>query len=172
MSALLNSVTNSVAQCDLVVDAYDTPVTPGYGILTFVCSGAAFQPPQTQSGVDPNNYTPTFNLPQYYTALAITTASTCINYAATGEGPPTPITSGKQVLMYSTRSYLYCASYSNAPSTGGTLPSFGISWVSGATSWSQNFPTVTTPARTGVFQGSSATVVDANTPATPGAGTV
>lgn len=174
-NATQNGLTNNpISQCDtLGVDTSDTLVTPGYGILNFNCpSGAgAFQPPQTQPNVYAYNYTPTFNLPQYYSGLAITTATTCINYAGLGEVAPTPIASGQRILLYSTQSYLYCATYTSAPSTGGTLPTFSITWTGSITA-SQTFPSVTTPARTGTFQGCTSTVRDGSTAPSSIAGTI
>ena len=153
----MTTTNGSVGGCSLVVEISDTPVTPTDGILAYGCPGIG-NFAVSQSG----NYTPTFTFPQYYTGLAVTPATTCINYAATGQVAPTPISSGQQVQLYTTNPYLLCAHYANVPSSGGTLPSFTITWSDGSSATSQTFPSVSIPARTGTFQGCSSTVFDYN----------
>lgn len=128
----------------------DSPVMPVKGMLEFDCIGGGPYP--AFAVLNGANYTPTFTLPQYYTGLSITPiadfVSNCAN-PSPGYPLPMPVTSGTQVFLTNhtdSGGYYYCPSYANVPMTGGTLPSFTVSWGQGTTLLTQTVPSITVPA--------------------------
>jgi hypothetical protein len=128
----------------------DSPVMPVKGTLEFDCIGGGPYP--AFAVLNAGNYTPSFTLPQYYTGLSITPiadfVSNCAN-PAPGYPLPITITSGAQVFLTNhtdSGGYYYCPSYANVPMSGGTLPSFTVSWGQGTTLLTQTVPSVTVPA--------------------------
>lgn len=71
------------------------------------------------------NVVPHFSLPREYDSLKISTDPTCSSGVVLKSRRPTIFGVGNGLLP--TASYNYCASFSNAPSTG--LPSFTITWT-------------------------------------------
>jgi hypothetical protein len=128
----------------------DSPVTAVKGVLEFDCVGGGPYP--AFAVLNAGYYTPTFTLPQYYTGLSITPIADFVSNC----GNPTPgyplpmaITSGTQVYLTNhtdSGGYYYCPSYTNVPMSGGTLPSFTVSWGQATTILAQTVPSVTVPA--------------------------
>jgi hypothetical protein len=128
----------------------DSPVRAVAGALEFDCMGGG--PYVAFAVLNAGYYTPTFTLPQYYTGLSITPiadfVSNCANPTA-GYPLPTPISSGAQVYLTNhtdSGGYYYCPSYASVPMSGGTLPSFTVSWGQGTTMLTQTIPSVSAPA--------------------------
>jgi hypothetical protein len=133
-----------------ITTTVDSPVMPVKGVLEFDCIGGGPYP--AFAVLNAGNYTPSFTLPQYYTGLSITPIADFVSDCANptpGYPLPITITSGAQVFLTNhtdSGGYYYCPSYSNVPMSGGTLPSFTVTWGQGTTLLTQTVPSVTVPA--------------------------
>ena len=110
----------SMVPDDLIANA--TLISPSSsGTILFSCGprGAAFTVARRGSVV------PRFSLPTGYSALEISTDPTCASGVLLKSGRPRVFGVGKGIIPAA--SYNYCASFSNAPSTG--LESFTITWI-------------------------------------------
>lgn len=116
---------NVFANCSsLHLSTTPSPVT---GNLQYDC-GSVAAPALTISSSSTScpsscTATPTFTLPAPYTQLSVV-AGACTNTNA----PTNILATGTSVQFGSGTSWVYCASYSNVAVSGGTLPSFSVTW--------------------------------------------
>jgi len=180
------SISGMKANCTATIeDSTKGPATVGSGTILFGCNSRTGWPPTglacpgdcpsaypvfnvSQTG----DYTPIFNLPQYYTSLSVAGTDGCSPLAASGSQQSQLMNGTRMQLSGSGSSpsfYYYCARYSSVGSSGATLITFTISWRSGSTLFTQTFPPVRVPPQPppSGFGGCAAGSLDSVTPATP-----
>lgn len=104
-----------------------TTPTPVSGFLQFDC-GSVAAPAITISSSSTScpsscTATPTFTLPAPYNQLNVF-AGACTNTSV----PSNILASGTAVQFGSGTTWVYCASYNNVAVSGGTLPTFSVTW--------------------------------------------
>src|SRR2546422_3618127 len=144
------SISGMKANCTATIeDSTKGPATVGSGTILFGCNSRTGWPPTGLActggcpGAYPvfnvsqtGDYTPIFNLPQYYTSLSVAGTDGCSPLGASGS-QQSQLTNGTRMQLSGSGSspsfYYYCARYSSVGSSGASLITFTISWRSGST---------------------------------------